>query len=198
MGYDTKEQVHGEGTFSYAEALENVLIKHLYDNQEYQLPKLRPAEEYYENFWTIVEKAAPTKEYYVERLSQERIRNWAAIFPFGAIARGTRIILFGATEIAKDYRQQIQSQANTQKEIGADYIKQFTPNPYCTIVATVDEHPENFDDSVVGVERLKQKDYDVIVITTYPQQAQNAYNKIVQIVPEMANRVVYNFHSFQI
>ena len=198
LGYDTLEQTFGEIKFSYTEALENVLVKRLYDNQEYQLPKLKPAEEYYKNFWTIVEKAAPTKEYYVERLSQERIRNWTAIFPFGTVARGARIILCGETEIARDYRRQIKSQENTSREFGEDYIKQIAPKPYCKIVATVDEHPENFDDSVVGMERLKQKDYDVIVITTYPQQAQDTYNKIVKIVPEMANRIIYNFNTVQI
>ena len=130
LGYDTKEQTFGEVKFSYVEALENVLVKRLYDNQEYQLPKLKPAEEYYEKFWTIVQNAAPTKEYYVEKLSKERFRTFMAIFPFGVIAKGARIILFGATEIAKDYRQQIKSQQNNKFEIGYGYIKQFyTPPP---------------------------------------------------------------------
>lgn len=70
LGYDTKEQVYGPGTFSYLEALENVLVKRIYDTKEYTLPKLRPEEEYYENFWTIVKNAAPEKEYYVEGLLQ--------------------------------------------------------------------------------------------------------------------------------
>ncbi len=194
LGYDTKEQVYGEGKFSYVEALENVLVKHLYDGKTYSLPKLKPSEEYYKDFWTIVKNAAPTKEYYIQRLSQERIRDWTAIFPFGMISRGARIILFGATEIAKDYKKQIQSQANSQIEFGCGYIKKFynTPTHY-ELVATVDEHPENFDNAVVGVERLKQKDYDVIVISTFPQYAQSAYNKIIQVVPEMANRIIYNF-----
>ena len=195
LGYDTNKQVYGEPTFSYVEALENVLVKRLYDDKEYSLPKLEPAEHYYEKFWIIVESAAKTKEYYVERLSRERIRNWTAIFPFGNIQRGARIILFGATEIAKDYRKQIESQNNANVEFGDDYIKQLKPKPYCQIVATLDEHPEEFDNEVVGVERLKQKDYDVIVITTFPQNAQSAYNAIIKTVPEMANRVIYNFQT---
>ena len=198
LGYDTEKIVFGEGNFSYVEALENVLVKRLYDGKKYSLPKLKPAEEYYKDFWTIVQNAAPTKEYYIERISQERIRNWSAIFPFGAVARGARIILFGETQIARDYLQQIQSQENIQVEYGSDYIKQIVPKPYCTIVATIDEHPEEFDGSVTGIERLKQKDYDAIIISTYPQQAQDAYNKIVQIVPEMANRIIYRFNVLQI
>lgn len=197
LGYDTKDTIYGDGTFSYVEALENVLVKKLYDKRNFDCPKQKPAEEYYKNFWTIVEKAAPTKEYYVERLSQERIREWTAIFPFGMVSRGARVILFGATEIAKDYKKQIQSQQNSQIEFGEDYIKNLVPKPYCKIVATLDEHPENFDNAVEGIERLKQKDYDVIVITTFPKYAQAAANKIVQVVPEMANRIIYNFQTLQ-
>ena len=197
LGYDTEEQVNGEGTFSYFEALENVLVKRLYDDKEYSLPKLKPDEEYYKKFWTILENAAPTKEYYSEKLSEERIRNWTAIFPFGTISRGARVILFGATEIAKDYKIQILTQSNSQIEIGEDYIKNFVPKPYCKIVATIDEHPENFDDAVEGVERLKQKDYDAIIITTFQNQAQAVYNKIVQTVPDMANRIIYYFKILQ-
>ncbi len=195
LGYDTVEQVHGAGTFSYVEALERVLVKRLYDDKEYSLPKLRPAEEYYEKFGIIVENAAPTKEYYIERLSRERIREWTAIFPFASVARGTRVVFFGATEIYKDYRRQIKSQSDVIFIFGREYITQISPKPYCEIVATVDEHPENFDNSVTGIERLKQKDYDLIIITTYPQQAQAAMNKIMQIVPDMANRVIYNFQT---
>ena len=195
LGYDTEEQVHGEGIFSYVEVLENVLVKKLYDGKEYSLPKLEPAEKYYEKFWTIVKNADPKKEYFVQRLTKERIRTWTAIFPFGMIARGARIILFGATEIAKDYRKQIESQNNSPVEFGSDYVKQLNPKPYCQIVATVDEHPEEFDNEIVGVERLLKKDYDVIIITTFPQNAQSAYNAIVKTVPEMTNRVVYKFQS---
>lgn len=195
LGYDTEEQVYGKGTFSYVEALENVLVKKLYVGKKYSLPKLRPADEYYDNFWTIVKNAATTKEYYTERLSQERIRNWTAIFPFGTIARGSRIILFGETEITKDYRQQIESQKNSPAEFGREFIKLLIPRPYCQVVATVDEHPENFDDTVVGVDRLKNKDYDAIVVCCYPQQAQVAHDKIRQIVPDMVNRVIYNLQA---
>lgn len=192
LGYDTEEQIYGEPTFTYVEALENVLVKKLYDGKKYSLPKLRPAEESYNNFWTIVKNADPKKEYYVERLSQERIREWTAIFPFGMIARDARIILAGATVITRDYRKQIESQKNISLEFGKDYVKQFLPKPYCQVVATVDEHPEEFDDEIVGLERLKQKDYDAIVITTFEQDAQALRNKIVKIVPDMANRIIYD------
>ncbi len=60
------------------------------------------------------------------------------------------------------------------------------------MVATVDEHPEEFDDSVVSPERLKIKDYDVIVLATEPEDAQSAYNKIAEFAPDMLKRVVYN------
>ncbi len=129
LGYDTKDTIYGEGTFSYVEALENVLVKKLYDKSKFDYPKQKPAEWYYNNFWTIVENAAPEKEYYVQRLSQERIRDWTAIFPFCTISRGARLILFGATEIAKDYKKQIQSQANSQIEFGRGYIKQIYNPP---------------------------------------------------------------------
>lgn len=195
LGYDTEDQIFGEGTFSYVEALENVLLKKIYAGKKYSLPKLKPEEEYYDNFWTIVNNASPVKEYYTERLSRERIREWTAIFPFGIIGRGARIILFGENEITKDYRKQIESQNNLSQEFGRDYTKNFKPCPYCQAVATVDEHPENFDDTVVGLERLKTKDYDAIVLCSFPQNAQAAYNKIVQVVPDMAQRVVYNFRT---
>lgn len=193
LGYDTEEQVHGSSTFSYIEALENVLVKKLYAGKKYSLPKLRPADEYYENFWTIVKNASPVKEYYTARISQERIRRWIAIFPFGTIGRGARIILFGENEITKDYRRQIESQSNFSTEFGKDYVKTFKPSPYCQIIATVDEHPEEFDDTVVGLERLKVKDYDAIVICDFSQNAQFAYSKIMQIVPDMSDKVIHDF-----
>ena len=195
LGYDTDQQIFGEGTFSYVEALENVLVKNLYDGRKYGLPKLEPAEKFYEKFWTIVKNASPVKEYFVQRLSEERIRNWTAIFPFANIARGARVVLFGATEIAKDYRNQIRSQSDSQIEFGSHYVKEMNPAPYCEIIATVDEHPEEFDNEVVGVERLLAKDFDAIIITTFPQNAQSAYNAILKTVPEMANRVIYNFKT---
>lgn len=195
LGYDTKEQLYGEGTFSYVEALENVLVKKLYVGKKYSLPKLKPADEYYDNFWTIVKNAATNKEYYTARLSQERIREWTAIFPFGMIARGSRIILFGETEITKDYRKQIESQKNSPAEFGRECIKLLTPRPYCQVVATVDINDGEFDDEVVGVDRLKNKDYDAIVVCCYPQQAQAVHDKIRQIVPDMLNRVVYNLQA---
>ena len=198
LGYDTEKQVYSEGTFSYVEALENVLVKKLYAGKKSSLPKLRPADEYYENFWTIVKNASPVKEYYTARLSQERIREWVAIFPFGTIARDSRIIFYGETEITKDYRKQIYSQKDSSTEFGRDYIKTFTPHPYCQIVATVDEHPENFDDAVIGVERLQNRDYDAIVVCVYPEQAQSAYDKIRQIVPDMTERTVYDIQLLTI
>lgn len=198
LGYDTEQQVYGEGTFSYVEALENVLVKKLYADKKYSLPKLAPADEYYDKFWTIVKNASPVKEYYTARLSQERIRNWTAIFPFGTIARGSRIILFGETEITKDYRKQIESQQNSSAEFGRERITLLAPRPYCQIVATVDIHDDEFDNEIVGVERLKVKDYDAIVLCSYPPQAQEAYNKIRQVVPDMLNRVVYNVQALSV
>lgn len=197
LGYDVKEQVYGKGTFSYLEALENVLVKKIYTGKSYILPKLKPAEEYYDNFWTIVKNASPVKEYYVPRLSQERIRTWTAIFPFGTVGRGARVIFFGKNEITKDYQRQIESQNNTLREFRKDYAITFKPCPYCQVVATIDEHPEDFDDTVVGIERLNIKDYDVIVICSFPQNAQAAYNKIIQIVPDMSDKVIYNFQITQ-
>lgn len=198
LGYDTNRQMLGNAIFSYADALERVLVKKLYDGKKSSLPKLEPAENYYDKFWTIVKNASPVKEYFTERLSKERIRNWTAIFPFGTIARGARIILFGETDIAKDYRKQIDSQKDSSMEFGKDYVKAFTPCPYCQIVATVDLRPEEFDDTVVGVERLKDKDYDVIVLCVYPEQLQAAYDKISQVVPDMADRAVYDIQLLSV
>lgn len=193
LGYDTDNTIYGKPTYTYLEALENIFVKRLYDNKQYQLPKLTPSEEYYKNIWTILDTVTQNDKQYYTSISEPRIRDWTAIFPFGIIARGARVILFGATEIAKDYRKQIESQNNSQVEFGEDYVKQMKPSPYCKIIATLDEHPEEFDNEVVGAERLREKDYDAIIITTFPQNAQSAYNAIVKTVPEMANRVVYNF-----
>ena len=194
LGYDTEDPLYAEGTYSYVEALENVLLKRLYDGRKNSLTKIRPAEEYYDAFWSIVEHADPTKEYYAEQLSKERIREWTAIFPFGTVARGARIILFGENDIAKDYRKQIDSQKNSAMEFGKDYVKHLKPQPYCQILATVDEHPEEFDDSVVGLERLKTQDYDVIIICLPSELVQDAYNKIIQIAPEATDKVIHAFN----
>ena len=216
LGYDTKEQVRGEGTFTYFEALENVLEKKIYDKMTSTLPKLEPAEKYYEKFWSILNNADPDKEYFTDRFMENRIRHFAAVFPFDSIARGTRVIFFGATEIASDYRQQIETQykrnlmdcgnwgidakdqKNSHIEIGPTGIKEVANEPYCHILATVDPHPENFDDSVVGYERLKQLDYDAIVITTYTWDAQDAIKIILDIVPQMADRIVCNLQFFEV
>lgn len=192
LGYDTESHIFGKATFSYIEALENVLVKKLYEGKKSTLPKLQPAEEIYDKFWTIVKNASLVKEYYTERLLQERIREWTAIFPFGAVARGARIILFGATEIAKDYCNQIRSQNNSPVELGRNYIKHMLPQPYCEIVATVDLHPEEFDNAVVGAERLEKRDYDAIVITAFLQDVQAVFDKIYQTVPDMVDRIIYN------
>ncbi|MBE8949959.1 MAG: hypothetical protein SR3Q1_05090 [Quinella sp. 3Q1] len=180
LGYDTEASLYGEGTFSYLEALENVLVKKLYVGRKSSLPKLHPAEEAYEDFWKIVKVASPVKEYFTERLSRERIRDWVAIFPFGLIERNQRIILFGEGEISRDYRRQIEAQSKFGK-------------PYCQVVATVDERPEEFDDTVVGVERLKENDYDMIVICTPGEKGIATYNAIVKIVPHMANKIICDF-----
>ena len=196
LGYDTEDSCYGEGTFSYVEALENVLVKKIYADKKYLLPKIRPEEEYYDNFWTMAKNASPVKEYYTERLSKERIRDWTAIFPFGAIGRGARIILFGATDIAQDYRRQIYSQKNVDMKFGRNYVKHYRqPEPYCEIVATIDLHPEEFDNAVVGAERLLQRDYDAIIISTSSQDAPAVYDKIVQTVPDMVDRVIYRFKT---
>lgn len=195
LGVDTQNSIYSdEKLFTYPEALENVLVKKLYEGKKFDLPYIEPAEKHYDNLWKVLENVDPKKEYFVERLSRERPTNQMAIFPFGSISAGAKIILFGATDIAKDYRRQIESQGNVKGEFGRGYIKYITaPLPsYCEIVATVDEHPEEFDDAVLSPERLKQRDYDAIVITTYPPNAQSAYQKISEIVPDMVNRVVYN------
>lgn len=198
LGYDTKQQVYGEGKFSYVEVLENVLVKKLYVGKKYKLEKLLPAEHYYKNFWTILKKADPKKEYFTERLQEERIRNWAAVFPFAAVARGARIIFYGATEVTKDYKAQILSNRDCPVEFGKDYVKQIKPAPYCEIVATVDENPDDFDNEVVGVERLKTLDYDAIILCVFPDKAQSAFEKIKNTVPQMENRIIYNLQAIQI
>lgn len=180
LGYDTEDAWYGKGTFSFVDALERVLVKKLYDGKKSTMPKLHPAEEAYEAFWTIVNNAAPVKEYFTERLSQPRIRDWTAKFPFDSVARDAKIILFGETDITEDYRTQIRTS---------------TPPNYCKVVATVDEHPEEFDNAVVGMERLKTIDYDAIVICLLPEQAQAVRDKIVQVVPDMASKIVYDFQK---
>ncbi len=199
LGVDTKETIYSdEKLFDYPEALENVLVKKLYEGKKFELPHVDPAEKSYANIWKVLENVAPDKEYFAEKLSRERIRNQAMIFPFGYIARGARIILVGATEFAKDYKRQIESQNNASLEFGKKYIKQMTGEPYAEIVATLDEHPEEFDNSVLGLERLQKRDYDVILLSTYPENTQSVFNKITQLVPDMANRIVYNHQTVQI
>ena len=192
LGYDTLSQGYGEPIFSYVEAFERVLVKNDYADKKYLLPKLKPAEYYYEKFWAILKEASPEKKYYTERLSQDRVRPWFAPFPFVAVARGTKIILVGATEIAKDYIAQIQCQESCKVEISHDGVKKLDAKFYCDILTTVDEHPENFDNSVVGFDRLKQLDYDAIVLTVYSSEVERIRKKILEIVPQMADRIVCN------
>ena len=190
-GYDTDQSLDGEPTFTYAEALENVLVNHKYDDKEYFLPKLEPAEESYKNIWTILDAVSKIPKAYYTEVATPRIRNCTYIFPFGRIARGAKIILYGATEIAKDYKKQVESQNNCPVEYGSDFIKYLKPASYCEIVATVDEQPENFDDTIVGLERLKDLDYDAIVIAVFQWQLQSALQNIMRIVPEINGRIVY-------
>ena len=216
LGYETDESVFGEPTFSYFEVLENIFVKKIYDISKSKFKKLLPAEYYYDKFWTILKRAAPEKEYFVERLSQDRIRYWAAAFPFASVARGAKIIFYGATEIAKDYRNQIECQRfnfsmdvglrpskkekpkPTSIEIGPNGVKKLDDQPYCQVLAVVDDHPENFDDSVVGIERLKTVDYDGIVMTVHSWEVRDAISKILEIVPQMADRIVYNHKFFNL
>lgn len=199
LGYDTTDQIFGKGTFSYVEVLERIFVGRVYDNQKYSLPKLPPAEESYKNIWTILERAASTPKEYYTQIGNERIKTKVETFPFGCIARGTRIILFGATDIAEDYISQIQSQQAHRTEFGRGSVKYLTtPQPFCEIVALVDEHPEEFDNSVQGVERLKILDYDIVVVTVYPKDSQSAFDKILRIVPQMQGRIVYSLHSISI
>lgn len=179
LGYDTKSTLYGttEKNITYFEALENVLVKKLYENRNYDMPKVLPASYSYDNFWLVVKNAAQTKEYYNEKLSQERIRNWIAIFPFGIIPKNSKIVLYGATEIRNDYIKQVENQK------------------YCQVIITVDENDEEFDNSVLSLDRLKKIDYDIIVISTFPKDAQTAYENILKIVPQMKERIVYNFQT---
>ena len=62
------------------------------------------------------------KKYFDEWLQQERVRDWTAIFPFAAIARGARIIFYGATEITKDYKKQLKVQKDCPVEFGKDFV----------------------------------------------------------------------------
>lgn len=192
FGYDTEDSVFGEGTFSYAEALENVLLKKIYAGQKYRLPKLKPAEEYYDAFWTIVEQASPVKEYFTEKLSRERIRNWKAIFPFDSVSRNARIIFFGENDITSDYREQIINPAICSKELAENSSNAAIYRPYCEVIATVDEHHEDFDNSVVDFDRLRVRDYDSILICLPPQRVQAAYEKIAQIVPDMVSKIIWD------
>ncbi len=193
-GYDTDQSLDGEPTFTYAEALENVLVNKKYADKKYFLPKLAPAEESYKGIWTILDAVSKIPKAYYTDVATPRIRNCTYIFPFGQIARGAKIIFYGATEIAKDYKNQVESQSNCPVEFGRDCVKTMKPAPYCEIVATVDEHPENFDDAIVGLDRLKVLDYDAIVITTFQWQLQSALQNISSIVPEINGRIVYAFN----
>lgn len=200
LGYDTNEFKHRDkNLFEYVDVLENVLVKKIYAGKKSSFTRPEPAEKVYEKIFTLLENADPKKEYFTQRLLTPRLRDWTAIFPFGNVERGTRIILVGATEIAKDYKKQNEIQGKTKAVFGRGYIKNI-PEPapgYCEIIATVDEHPEEFDDSVVGLERLTKRDYDAILLSTYPENAQAVADKIFQIVPDMAKRIIYNFQKLQ-
>ena len=199
LGYDTENAFNGEVKFSYVEVLENVLVKRMYDNKKYKLPKLRPADESYEKFLKVLKNVDPQKKYFTETITQERDRFWTAIFPFGVIAKDARIILYGFTIITKDYITQIVSQSNNLIEFGEDYIKQTRPKQYCKVVAMVDEHPEKFKDlaeyDIVGVERLAQRDYDAIVVAVMPENFEEAKKKILEIVPDMDGRIIYSLRK---
>lgn len=200
LGYDTEETQHPDkNLFDYVNVLEDVLVNKTYEEKTFSLEKPEPADKVYEKIFTLLENADPNKEYFTQRLLTPRLRDWTAIFPFGNVERGTRIILAGATEIAKDYKKQNEIQGKTKAVFGRDYIKNI-PEPapsYCEVVATVDEHPEEFDDSVEGLDRLTKRDYDVILISAYPENSQSVIAKIFQIVPDMAKRVIYNFQKLQ-
>ena len=110
-------------------------------------------------------------------------RFWYAMFPFHLIEKGSRIVIYGAGEVAKDYLRQIEC------------------DNYCKVVAVLDTNRagerinlnKNEITTIKAIDYLKQyDDYDKIVISVRDEETANSIkNSILSKVSSVASKIVY-------
>ena len=123
-------------------------------------------------------------EDYILKISMGKTRKfWYALFPFHLIDKGSRIVLYGAGNVAKNYLRQIEC------------------NNYCKVVAVLDTNRVgesiilNKDEtiSIEAIDYLRQNDgYDKIVISVRDEEVANSIkNDILLRDISLASKLVH-------
>ena len=162
---------------SYCEAFEKVLIRKEYVNRKLNIPPRKPAEWHYEQTLIWQRKNPFPLEYFTEKFKLDLRRDWIAIFPFKYIERGTKIVLYGMNEICKDYIHQMEG--------------------YCELVAIVADNHEHYDKTILAPEKLRELNFDAIVIAEY--SIATRINAIVDNIIRLVGKrnIVYNWDSIR-
>ena len=148
LGIDTLDAWYGEGRKgkNYKDVLEDVLIFNKYRNLEIKMPERKSAEYYYALQWKYFALSSQNKEYYTERLSVFRNKDWVAVFPYWAVKKDSKVLLYGFGKI------------------GFDYYRQIKATGYCYLSGIVDSNIRN-DNRVISPQiGLQSLDYDVVVV----------------------------------
>lgn len=122
-------------------------------------------------------------EDYVLSRNRNQRRFWYALFPFHLIEKDSRIVLYGAGEVAKDYLRQIEC------------------DNYCKVAAVLDTNRagenitlnKNETITIETIDYLEQyDDYDKIVISVRDEETANSIkNGILSKVPSVSSKLVY-------
>ena len=93
---DSDDSWYGSGAphISYIEALEKVLIRREYANRKFNVPERRPAEWHYEQILNWQRKNQSPLRYFTKKFKLDLRRDWVAIFPFGLVERGAKIVFY--------------------------------------------------------------------------------------------------------
>lgn len=122
-------------------------------------------------------------ENYVKSTKKNARRFWYALFPFNLIDRNSKIVLYGAGEVAKDYLHQIKC------------------NKYCEIVAVIDTYHageniilgKNDAITIASIDYLIHNDnFDKIVISVRDQDIASCIKDVIlSYNPSVASKLVY-------
>lgn len=181
LGIDTMRDIPApkDHIVSYKSVLERVLVQGEYRDKCHRLMKEESIDDYYEEFIQVAREASPVKEYYVQKLSQERLKGKVYLFPYSRVRVNSKVVIYGAGNVGRDFKKQIL--------IGR----------YCELIGVVDTNYTEYDESVLPVLKLKEWDYDYIVIAVENKEiATEIVGNIVTIVPDAKDKIIYQIDSF--
>ncbi|MBQ9590191.1 MAG: glycosyltransferase family 2 protein [Butyrivibrio sp.] len=123
------------------------------------------------------------EDYVLKNRNRNPRRFWYALFPFHLIEKDSRIVLYGAGDVAKDYLRQIEC------------------DNYCKVVAVLDTNRagesinlnKNDNITIETMEYLKYSDeYDKVVISVRDEETANSIkDSILSKISSLASKVVY-------